>query len=415
MTTLEIDSAGLGLLAMERLEHLAGFTEEPGVLTRTYLSAPHRAAADCVAGWMREAGMAVHLDAVGSVVGRYEAATPGAKALVLGSHIDTVRNAGKYDGNFGVVAAIGAVEALHRQGRRLPFAIEVFAFGDEEGVRFPGTLRGSLALAGTLPPEALEVKDRNGVSVREALIAFGADPDALPAAARQAEDLIGYAELHIEQGPVLEAENLAVGVVTAIAAAKRFAFRLEGMAGHAGTVPMGLRADSLAAAAEIMLAVERRCQGHDGLVGTVGVIEALPGATNVIPGKTNFTLDLRAGTAEVRDAAAADILAEAAAIAARRGITLSHELQHRHDGCQSAAWMMEAWGQALADLGLPVRHLPSGAGHDAMAVATLTDVSMLFVRCKGGISHNPRESITAEDAGTAIAATLAFLDRVAQR
>lgn len=387
---------------MGRLEELAEFTAVPGQLTRLYLSPEHRRAADRVAEWMREAGMAVRLDPVATVVGRYEGAQPGARTLLIGSHIDTVRNAGKYDGNLGVLLGISLVEVLNRAGVRLPFAIEVVAFGDEEGVRWPGTLRGSAAIAGTLTANQLDVRDADGIGVREALHAFGCDPDDFPSAAMLPEALLGFLEVHIEQGPVLEARGLPVGIVTAIAAANRYAATITGMAGHAGTVPMGLRQDALAAAAECVLAVERICAAGSDMVGTVGRIEALPGAVNVIPGEVRFSLDLRAPAPETRDAAWAEIEAAWTATAGRRGVRLAVERTHSHPGCACSPWLMQAMEGAVRRAGIQPFRLPSGAGHDAMSFAGVTGAAMLFVRCKGGISHNPAESITMEDAEAAL-------------
>lgn len=389
---------------MARLDQLASFTEVPGQLTRPYLSPSHRAAAGQVAAWMRDAGMRVTLDPLATVVGRYEGTGP--RTLLIGSHIDTVRDAGRYDGNLGVLLGIGLVEALHRSGTRLPFAVEVLAFGDEEGVRFPGTLRGSAAVAGTLTDAQLDLADADGVTVRQALREVGCDPDAFRTAARRRGDLLAFLEVHIEQGPVLEAQDLPVGIVTAIAAANRYEVTVTGTAGHAGTVPMRLRQDALAAAAECVLAVERVCAGHHDLVGTVGRMEALPGAVNVIPGEARFSLDLRGPTHAERDSAWGVIRAEWDAICRRRGTPLSVRQTHGHDGCVCAPWLMEAMGAAIARAGIEPFRLPSGAGHDAMSLAGLTDVAMLFVRCASGISHNPAERITEGDAQVALSVML---------
>jgi allantoate deiminase len=391
--------ADQGPQIMARLDTLARWTSQPDGLTRLYLSPEHRAAADEVAGWMREAGLAVRIDPLGTVVGRREGTIAGAPAVLMGSHIDTVRDAGRYDGNLGVVAAIAAAERLGRQAP-LPRPIEVLAFGDEEGVRFAGTLRGSRAIAGRLTGRDLAEVDGDGVSVAAALAAFGSDPGAWPSAARAPGEVEAYLELHIEQGPVLEAEGLPVGVVTAIAAALRAGITIEGEAGHAGTVPMAMRRDALAAAAETVLAVEARAVA-EGAVGTVGRIEALPGAANVIPGQARLTLDLRAPDPAARDRALAAIEADLAAIAARRGVAARLEVTLRHDGCTCSAPLSAHLARAIAAEGVAVRHLPSGAGHDAMAMAALCPVAMLFVRCKGGISHNPAEAIEAADAGLA--------------
>ncbi len=399
-----------GARIWDRCEALARCSEEPGALTRVFLSDEQRAANNLVLVWMREAGMSARLDEIGNAVGRYEGGTPGLPCLMLGSHLDTVRNAGKYDGMLGVVAAIECVDTLNRRGIRLPFAIEVVGFADEEGVRFGATLLGSRAIAGTFDAKLLDARDARGLSMRDALLAFGLDPNGIASAARRRGDVLAYAELHIEQGPVLEAEGLAVGVVTAINGASRFTIEIEGLAGHAGTVPMNLRQDALAAAAECVLAIEARCGREPDLVGTVGRIEAAPGATNVIPGQARFTIDLRAPRDDQRLAAAADIKDAMTAIGARRrvrvGITQTHE--GKTAGC--AGWLQEQIGAAIAADGIRVRRLPSGAGHDGMAIIDLVDIGMLFVRCKGGISHNPLEAISVEDAELSARVFLRFIE-----
>jgi allantoate deiminase len=343
------------------------------------------------------------------VVGRYEGRTPGLPALVLGSHLDTVRDAGKYDGMLGVVTAIACVKALHARGERLDFAVQVVGFGDEEGVRFQSTLLGSRALAGTFDPAFLDLRDADGITVAQALRDFGLDPARIGEAALPRDQILAYAELHIEQGPVLEAEGLPLGVVTSIAGATRLVVRIAGMAGHAGTVPMAGRRDALAAAAEAILAVERECAGVAGLVGTVGKIEALPGAINVIPGEARFTVDIRAGEDPPRRAAVERVTAAIRDICARRGVDLTIDETHESDACPCAPWLIEQIGQAVAGEGVPVRRLPSGAGHDAMAMIDIADVGMMFVRCTAGISHNPAESISVEDAAAGARALLRFI------
>ncbi len=355
--------------------------------------------------------MSACLDAIGNVVGRYEGSAPGAPCLMLGSHLDTVRNAGKYDGMLGVVAAIDCVHTLSARGARLPFAIEVVGFADEEGVRFGATLLGSRAVAGTFDRALLDARDGSGMSMREALTAFGLDPDGIQRASRQRSDVLAYAELHIEQGPVLEAEGLPVGVVTAINGAGRFTVDIEGFAGHAGTVPMSLRRDALAAAAECVLAIEARCGREPDLVGTVGRIEAAPGATNVIPGHVRFTIDIRAPRDEQRRQAAADVQAAVATICARRDITVAIRATHEGRTAACAPWLQEQIGRAIEAEGLPVRRLPSGAGHDGMAIIDLADIGMLFVRCERGISHNPLEAITLADAELSARVYLRFIER----
>ncbi len=394
----------------DRCEALARCSEEPDALTRVFLSPEQRAANELVLAWMREAGMSARLDAIGNVVGRYEGSAAGAPCLMLGSHLDTVRNAGKYDGMLGVVAAIDCVHVLHERGARLPFAVEIVGFADEEGVRFGATLLGSRALAGTFDAKLLDSRDGAGTSMREALTAFGLDPDGVPRAARRRADVLAYVELHIEQGPVLEAEGLPVGVVTAINGASRLAVEIEGIAGHAGTVPMPLRRDALAAAAECVLAIESRCADESDLVGTVGRIEAAPGATNVIPGNARFTIDVRAPRDEQRRHAQADVEAAIAAICARRNVKVAIRQTHEGMTAACAPWLQDQIGRAIEAEGLPVRRLPSGAGHDGMAIVDLVDIGMLFVRCEGGISHNPLEAITVEDAELSARVFLRFIE-----
>jgi allantoate deiminase len=400
-----------GSALMARLDELATFSDDPARLTRHYLSPAHCHAMRQVADWMRAAGMGARIDAVGNVIGRYEGRRAGAPAVLVGSHIDTVTDAGKYDGTLGVLAGIAAVEALHRAGERLPVAIEVIAFGDEEGVRFPTTLTGSRALAGTLDPRALEACDAAGVSVRGALAAAGC-VGAVAGCARRAEDTVGYVELHIEQGPVLEAEGLPLGVVSAINGATRWRVAVRGEAGHAGTVPMALRRDALAAAAEMVLAVEREGRATEDLVATVGQIEARPGAVNVVPGEARFTLDFRAPSDAVRTAAAAVLEATFAGIAERRGVEVTIDRYHEAAavGCDPA--LSEQLAAAVGRAGIAPRRLPSGAGHDAMALAALCPIAMLFVRCKGGISHHPAEAISAEDADLAVRVLLDLLRHI---
>ena len=394
----------------DHCEALAKLSELEGGLTRVYLSGEQRHANALVLGWMREAGMNARLDAAGNCIGRYEAERPGLPALVLGSHLDTVRDAGKYDGMLGVIAGIECVRALNARGRRLPLAIEVIGFADEEGTRFNATLLGSRAVAGTFRKEVLEAVDRQGVSMREAMRRFDLDPERIGEAAKRKEDVLAYAELHIEQGPVLEAEDLPVGVVTAINGASRYAVEIDGMAGHAGTVPMALRQDAMAAAAECVLAVERRAAAEPELVGTVGKLECLPGAVNVVPGRVKFTIDIRSPRDGSRLAAAADLVREMQAICDRRGVSVKIAKTHEGKTAPCAGWLQAQIGEAIAAEGLPVRKLPSGAGHDGMAMIDLADIGMLFVRCEKGISHNPAEAITLADIETGARVFLRFIE-----
>jgi allantoate deiminase len=394
---------------MERLDALARHSDEPGRLTRLYLSPAHRRASAALSAWMREAGMSVRVDPLATVIGRYEGRTPNLPALLIGSHIDTVRDAGKYDGALGVLAGLTAVEELSRRGERLPFAVEVVAFGDEEGVRFPSTLSSSRALAGTLSPDVLSCTDDSGLKLADALANFGCDPSRIAEAAMPRDSVLAYIEAHIEQGPVLEQMDRPVGIVTAINGIRRMAVTVTGEAGHAGTVPMALRRDSLAAAAEMVLAVEQTGRQHDGVVATVGRIEAHPGAVNVIPGRTTFTIDLRAADDATRDSCVAAIHSAIEAIASRRQCTAEIALMHTEPATTCAPEITAALTRAIEAEGMGPVALSSGAGHDAMAVAALCPVGMLFVRCAGGISHNPAEAITTEDADACMRVLLRFV------
>jgi allantoate deiminase len=387
------------------------YSEVAGQLVRRFLTPAHCAALDTLTGWMTEAGMSVRLDAAANLIGRYEGAAPRAPALMIGSHIDTVRNGGRYDGALGVMLGVDVVEALNVAGRRPPFAIEVIAFGDEEGSRFPASMTCSRAVAGTVEADVLATCDAEGVSLGEAFAAFGLPATDLAAAARKPGEVLAFLEAHIEQGPVLEAEDLGLGVVTAIAAQKRLMVTITGSAGHAGTTPMGLRRDPGPAAAEAILAVERICASRrDGLVGTVGRIQALPGAFNVIPSAIEFSLDIRAATSATRDAAVAEIGSEIEAIAARRSLHVVIErLQDLAESpCDPA--LTDRLATAVASIGVPPRRLQSGAGHDAMTMAALCPTAMLFLRCKGGVSHNPAEAVREDDCILAARAMLAFID-----
>ncbi|WP_298259253.1 allantoate amidohydrolase [Bradyrhizobium sp.] len=389
----------LGDEIVARIHQLAAISETPDNLTRIFLTPELRAAAELIMSWMVEAGMSARLDGIGNVCGRYEGERPGLPCLMLGSHYDTVRDAGKWDGPLGLITAISCVADLNRRGRRLPFAVEVTGFADEEGVRFASTLLGSRTVAGTFDGAVLETKDAAGISMREALLKFGLDPDRIAASARARGDLLAYIELHIEQGPVLEAKNLAVGVVSAIAGATRFTAKLTGMAGHAGTVPMALRRDALAGAAECISSIEQLClQDVGGLVGTVGHVQAAPGATNVIPGHARFTIDMRAPTDERRNRSVAEMVRRLEAVAKRRDLELQLDMTHQNRTVPCAPWLKAQLADAVAAEGYPVFELPSGAGHDGMAMVDVADVAMLFVRCRGGISHHPDEHVEPSDA-----------------
>ncbi|MCA6117480.1 allantoate amidohydrolase [Bradyrhizobium sp. WSM 1738] len=401
----------LGDEIVRRINELGAISETSEHLARIFLSPEHRIAADLIMSWMKDAGMAAHLDAIGNVCGRYEGDRPGLPCLMLGSHYDTVRDAGKWDGPLGIITAIACVADLNRRGARLPFAIEIVGFADEEGVRFASTLLGSRAIAGTFDNAVLDARDANGLTMREAMVQFGLDPGGIAAAARKRSELHAYVELHIEQGPVLEQQNLPVGVVTAISGATRLAAHLSGMAGHAGTVPMALRRDALAGAAECIVAVEQFCKADGaGLVGTVGVVNALPGAANVIPGRVSFTLDIRAPDDQHRKQAVAEIVQRIVAIAKRRDLLLQIDVTHENRTVPCALWLKAQVAEAVAGEGYGVFELPSGAGHDGMAMIDIADIAMLFVRCRGGISHNPAEHVEPADADAGARVLLGFIE-----
>jgi allantoate deiminase len=412
----EPQNASLGDEIVNRINQLGAISETPEHLARIFLTREHRAAANLILSWMRLAGMHAHLDAIGNVCGRYEGERPELPCLMLGSHYDTVRDAGKWDGPLGLITAISCVADLHKRGRRLPFAIEVTGFADEEGIRFASTLLGSRAVAGTFNERVLGARDDGGTSMRDALIQFGLDPDHIGAAARAPSELLAYVELHIEQGPVLEARNLPVGVVTAIAGATRLAASLTGMAGHAGTVPMPLRRDALAGAAECIVTIEELCRTDlGGLVGTVGYIHANPGATNVIPGQVSFTIDLRAPTDTHRNKAVTDIVRHIEAIAKRRKLTLQLDVTHENRTVPCASWLRSQVADAVAAEGYPVFELPSGAGHDGMAMIDIADIAMVFVRCRGGISHHPDEHVDLADADAGARVLLRLIENFEPR
>jgi len=404
-----------GARAVSRCDQLGAppYSDMPGGLFRAYLTPAYFAAQDALAGWMARAGMTVRRDPAANLVGRYEGLDPQAPALIIGSHLDSVRDGGRYDGPLGIMLGIECVAALSAQGKRLPFAIEVYAFGDEEGSRFPAAMLTSRAVAGTLHPATLDMADADGVSVA---VALPGDIDAYLAAARRPRTTLAYLEAHIEQGPVLEADGLAVGTVTGIAAQLRYSVVVRGMAGHAGTTTMRLRRDPLAGAAAMVLAVEQLARSDNSdVVATVGVIEAAPGAPNVIPGEVRFTIDVRSGVAARRDAVAEAILARIAEIAKARDLEIAIERIHDLPASPCDPALMDLMDAALAAAGQPVRRLVSGAGHDAMNMAALCPTTMLFIRCKGGISHNPAEHVDPADAEIALKVMLGFIERLAAR
>jgi allantoate deiminase len=400
---------------MARLDALAVHTEVEGQLTRRYLSPAHVAAMHQVEGWMKQAGMSVRTDPLLSLFGRYEGRTLGAPAIMLGSHIDTVIDAGRYDGNLGVLAAIAAVAELNARGERLNHAIEVAAFGEEEGSRFSAHILTSSALVGAVGPELLDVRDADGIAVREALAGAGGNAGAYRDCVRAKGEIAAYVELHIEQGPILEAQAKPLGAVTAINGSVRSRVTVTGFAGHAGTVPMGQRRDALTTAAEMILAVERIGGSEPDLVATVGRIAALPGAQNVIPGRVGFTIDMRSPSDAVRDRAHAALVPALHEIAGRRGVDIDVDTYQRNAATALAPLVVEAVGDAIAACGQQPLRLTSGAGHDAMIMAQLCPSGMIFLRCRDGISHNPAESITTADADLGVRALLETARRLDSR
>ncbi len=397
---------------MERCEALGRISEEPNLLVRPYGSGAMRRANDTVAGWMREAGMAVQSDAFGNLVGRHEGT--GKETFLLGSHLDTVRDAGRYDGPLGVLVALACVERLHASDERLPCAVEVVGFAEEEGLRFGTTFLGSSVFAGSFDSGLLDLEDADGVTLAEAVRFFGGDPDALVGDGRAGDNILGYCEVHIEQGPVLEGLDLPVGVVTGIQGQSRASVGFVGAAGHAGTVPMEGRRDALCAAAEFVLAVEETARGEPGMVATVGHIAAHPGAGNVIPGEVSLSLDLRHGDDRVRKHAVESLRETARGIAARRGGENRWQARQESGAVPTDPGLTALLARAVEDLGYRVERLPSGAGHDAAEVAEIASTAMLFVRCEKGISHNPAESVEQEDVAAAIEVTSRFLKLVAE-
>jgi beta-ureidopropionase / N-carbamoyl-L-amino-acid hydrolase len=392
----------LGDAIMAMAEDLASISEDSGALTCSYLTPAHIATAARIRDHMMAAGLSAHIDAVGNVVGVLDGG-PNPKRVLTGSHYDTVVNAGKYDGRLGIVLPIAVAGALRRAGLKLPYSLEVIAFAEEEGVRFKSTFLGSRAVAGCFDSSVLDSVDAHGTRLADAIRGAGRDISAIPAIARHASQVACFVEVHIEQGPVLLEAQLPVGVVTSIAGSMRSVVTVQGLSGHAGTVPMALRHDAAAAAAEMVLAVERRCSELPGLVGTVGKLYVPGGAINVIPGRCEFSIDVRSGSDALREAAAADISQQFGKIAARRGVKVEQRRVLEAASVPCTAALQDAWAASIERItaGAALR-LPSGAGHDAMMLASLTDIGMLFVRCgHGGISHHPDETLSAADAGVA--------------
>jgi allantoate deiminase len=399
---------------MRRCDQLASYSEESGLLMRRFATPPMQLVNQQVARWMQEAGLRSWQDSIGNLIGRYEAQEGGTTTLMLGSHLDTVRDAGKYDGPLGVLIALACIELFHERGECLPFALELYAFAEEEGLRYHTSYLGSKVVAGILEPEILALRDPDGISVAEAIRQFGGNPDALQASKRKSEDLLGYCEVHIEQGPILEALDKPVGVVTAITGLSRIAISIKGQAGHAGTTPMHMRHDALCAAAEFVLNCEEIAKAHPGLVATVGQLLVEPGVSNVIPGKVTLSLDVRHMDDEVRARELDRIYQQLQQSGQKRGVTIEWRVMQEHAAVPCDEGLMAHLKQAIATQGISVHSLPSGAGHDGAALSSLTRIAMLFVRCAGGISHNPAEAVNVEDVAVAIRVMEQFLQLLAK-
>ncbi len=411
----------LGHQVWDWAEQLAAHSDpgyaERGELTVTYLTDAHRAVAQQLVHWMREdCGFdEVHIDAVGNVVGVYHGQSPDAPRLMTGSHYDTVRNAGKYDGRLGILVPMACVRELSRAGRRLPFGLEVVGFSEEEGQRYKAVFLGSGALTGDFDPAWLDQRDAAGITMREAMAHAGLDVEGIAQLVRDPSRYLGFVEVHIEQGPVLNAMDLPLGVVTSINGSARFLGEITGMASHAGTTPMGSRRDAAAAVAELVLCMERRGSAEPDLVATVGMLEVPSGSINVVPGRARFSLDIRATTDPVRDACIADVLAELDAICKRRGVAYRVEETVRVSASPSHPAWQARWEQAVHALGLPVHRMPSGAGHDAMKLHAILPQAMLFTRGENaGISHNPLESSTSHDIDLTVRAFQHLLEQLSQ-
>ena len=400
-------------------EALAEFSDpgykEKGQLTVTYLTDAHRACAEFIKSKMGECGFDdISIDAVGNVVGIYKGLTPDAKTLLTGSHYDTVRNGGKYDGRLGILTPMMCVRQLHGQGKRMPYNIEVVGFSEEEGQRYKATFLGSGALLGDFKPEWLDQKDADGISMRDAMAHAGLNIENIPLIKRDASRYLGFVEVHVEQGPVLNALDIPLGIVTSINGNVRYLCEITGLASHAGTTPMASRRDAAAAAAEITLYVEKRAAQDADSVGTVGMLNVPNGSINVVPGGCLFSLDLRAPLDAQRDALVSDVLAAVSEICERRGVTVATELTERAAAAPSAPAWQQRWEAAVKSLGVPMHRMPSGAGHDAMKLHKIMPQAMLFVRGQNsGISHNPLESTLSDDIQLCIEAFTHLLQQLA--
>jgi allantoate deiminase len=403
MSGTYIDGA---LCIIDRCRKIAACTEIQGEITRLFLTPPMHQVHALLRGWMEAAGMIVYVDAIGNIRGLWPGLTPKSPRLVIGSHLDTVPNAGAFDGILGVVLGVAVVEEL--QGKHLPFAIEVIGFSEEEGVRFNKPFLGSLAVVGKLDAETLARTDRSGTSVREAIRAYGLDPTQLPAAVLS-DDAFAYLEFHIEQGPVLESEDASLAIVEALVGQTRMQFVFTGHANHSGTTPMHLRRDAMAAAAEWIVAVEDYAGSRDGLVATVGKVEVSPGAGNVIAGRVTTSLDVRHANDTVRQAAVIAIIEHAEAAAAKRGVRVASDTQLEQPAVPLNPDLTTLLHRAATQAGFPTRRITSGAGHDAMVLAPVVPSTMLFLRSPGGLSHHPDEALLTQDVEAALATAMEFL------
>jgi len=399
---------------LDRLMELAAITDEPGVTTRSFLSPAMAQANRLVGRWMKALGGAVEIDGWGNLIGHFASQAPDAKTLLLGSHLDTVPNAGKFDGPLGVLVALAALESLAERGIPMPFHVDVLGFSDEEGTRFHSAYLGSAALAGVLTEADLELRDARGLTVRETVAEFqGVKKIDLPAPRYLREQLLGYIEVHLEQGPVLQEKDCALGIVDAIAAQTRLVYLIQGRAGHAGTTPMLRRRDALAGAAEMVLAVEQMGLQMPGLVSTVGQLQVEPGASNVIPTRVRFSVDIRHAERRLADDACVRLAAQAERIAAHRQLLISHETVQHTPGIRCDPRLiagLEAAAKTTQDV---VPHLISGAGHDGVILSQITPIGMLFVRCRDGLSHHPEEHVKLADIGAALSALTRFLEKFA--
>jgi allantoate deiminase len=405
-----LDSLSLAEEVLARCDILAGCSEESGRITRTFPSEPMRAVHERLDSWMRAAGMVVRLDPAGNLIGHYPAACQDAPVFLIGSHLDSVPDAGKYDGVLGVLLGVAAVQALG--GNRLPFAVEILGFCEEEGVRFQTPYLGSRAICGCFDPALLERTDAAGVSLAMALRNFGLDPTRLQSATYPAGQVLGYLEAHIEQGPVLDTQNVPLGVVEAIVGQSRLWLRFEGKAGHAGTLPMELRQDALVAAAELVVAIEQHARSLNGLRATVGTLSVAPGAVNVVPGSAKLSLDIRHPHDAVRERATAALLEHAATIGRRRHVGFHVDHVEHHLAVPADPRLTDLLTQAAQAAGYAPLWMVSGAGHDAAVMAALAPMTMLFLRSPGGVSHHPGEAVLPEDVKAALEVMVEFLHRV---